>query len=91
MRHRQRVAPTLNGEGTASAKAAPSKSSRFATQDEPTAEDRAEQGDARRCEGLSRRHALAALLLGGGLAFQERSLAGHYANRAVALHRGGGQ
>lgn len=41
--------------------------------------------EARQCEGIARRHALAALCLGGALAFQLAALGSHYARRSVAL------
>lgn len=49
------------------------------------------QDEARRCEGIARRHALAALLLGGGLALQEAALSGHYARRSASIMTGGRQ
>ena len=41
--------------------------------------------EARQCEGIARRHALAALCVGGALAVQQAALAAHFARRAVAL------
>jgi hypothetical protein len=44
--------------------------------------------EAERCAGLSRRHALAALAIGGALAIQQAALATHYAGRAHDLTKG---
>ena len=49
------------------------------------------QDEARQCEGMSRRYALAALCLGGSLALQHAALGSHYARRSMALMRGVGQ
>ena len=46
------------------------------------------QSEARQCEGIARRHALAALCLGGALAFQQAALGSHYARRSVSLMTG---
>lgn len=45
--------------------------------------------EARKCEGIARRHALAALGLCGALAFQEAALGTHYSRQAIALMQGG--
>ncbi len=45
----------------------------------------ASQDEARRCGDIARHHALAALCLGGALAFQQAALGSHYARRAVSL------
>lgn len=82
-----RVSPALNGEEAASAKAAPSQM-RVATPHEATENALPRQDEARRCEGIARRHALAALLLGGGMAFSEAATATHYARRSLAIMRG---
>lgn len=56
----------------------------------PTASP-AQLNEAQRCEGVARRHALAALCLGGALALQEAALSRHYSGRAVSLMRGARQ
>lgn len=85
-----RVSPALNGEEAASAKAAPSQM-RVATPHQATENALPRQDEARRCEGIARRHALAALLLGGGLALQEAALSTHYARRSATLMTEGAQ
>ena len=47
------------------------------------------QTEARQCESIARRHALAALGLCGALALQQAALSRHYARRSVALMIGG--
>lgn len=81
-----RVPPTLNGEGAASREATPSEL-RLATHLEDSVMSSALQptAEARQCEGIARRHALAAMCLGGALAFQQAALGSHYARRAVSL------
>ena len=41
--------------------------------------------EARQFESIARRHAIAALCLGGALAIQQAALGSHYARRSVAL------
>ena len=47
------------------------------------------QTEARELETLARGHALAAVCLGGALAFQHVALSAHYARRAVCMMIGG--
>lgn len=47
------------------------------------------QTEARELETLARGHALAAVCLGGALAFQHVALSAHYARRAVCTMIGG--
>ena len=47
------------------------------------------QTEARELETLARGHALAAVCLGGSLAFQHVALSAHYARRAVCTMIGG--
>ncbi len=47
------------------------------------------QTEARQLEALARGHALAAVCLGGALAFQHVALSAHYARRAVCKMIGG--
>jgi hypothetical protein len=47
------------------------------------------QTEARKFETLARGHALAAVCLGGALAFQHVALSAHYARRAVCTMIGG--
>lgn len=49
------------------------------------------QTEAQQCEGIARRHALAALGLCGALALQQAALSAHYARRSLALMRGTGR
>jgi hypothetical protein len=92
MARTQRVSSTLNGEGAARNRATPS-SALLGGIELPQGTERQPgvQESARGAEGIARRHALAALLLGGGLALQEAALSRHYARRAVALMREGRQ
>lgn len=87
MRSSARVQPTLNGEGAAFRKATPSNSRSAKTLGDDRAETARDQatGEARACEGIARRHALAALGLCGALALQEVALGSHYSRRALAL------
>lgn len=84
-----RATPALNGERAASGKATPSDL-RLATQanDNRKAPRLQDHAEAERCEGLALLAAKAALGLNGGLAFQQASLARHYAGRAVSLMTG---
>lgn len=84
-----RVASTQNDERAALGKAAPSNRVRLATQNEPTRSVAGDQGEAERCALIARRHALAAVCLGGALALQEAALSRHYAGRSAALMIGG--
>lgn len=89
---RKGVSPTLNGEGAVSRKTTPSIALLGGSEHlEATENALPRQDEARRCEGIARRHALAALLLGGGMALQEAALSRHYSGRAVNLMRGAQQ
>jgi len=86
MTNRNAVAPTLNGEGVALCKATPSVAQlggieHSETTPNPTLSQR--QTEARELETLARGHALAAVCLGGALAFQHVALSAHFARRAV--------
>lgn len=89
MTRKNRVTPTPNGEGATSGKATPSEL-RLATQanDNRKAPRLQDHAEAERCEGLALLAAKAALGLNGGLAFQQASLARHYAGRALSLMTG---
>lgn len=89
---RKGVSPTLNGEGAVSRKTTPSIAL-LGGCEHPEATENAlrRQDEARRCEGIARRHALAALGLAGGLALQHVALSRFYAGRAASLIAGGAQ
>lgn len=91
MATQDRPSPGLNGEGAAFGKATPSQSVRLATRTQGNPTSGSAQDEARACEGIARRHALAALCLGGAMALQEAALSRHYAGRSAALMIGGAQ
>ena len=94
MHRTERGSPPLNGEGAAFRKATPSNSrsaKRYPDHRARYAPDQATDTEARACEGIGRRHALAAVALCGALALQEAALSTHYSRRAVSLFRRAGQ
>ena len=71
----------------ASANAQPGSIERSETTPNPNPSQR--QTEAREFETLARGHALAAVCLGGALAFQHVALSAHFARRAVCMMIGG--